>query len=219
MKTLSKAVAIASLVSAGVMTSSLANAEVEYSAEAATSYLYRGQDQGASGLISGAIDYSHDSGIYAGLWAAGAGATPEYDLYAGFAMEAGDLSVDVGAVTYVYPGSVEDDGVTEGDVAPLDGVEAYVNVGFMGASLSYNMGLESLEDSTYIALGYEIENISITYGMSDDDAGTKYSHVDLGVALSDDFSLTLSQSMDDSDAGNEVNEDMQAVLTFTIPVK
>jgi len=219
MKTLSKAVAIASLVSAGVMTSSLANAEVEYSAEAATSYLYRGQDQGASGLISGAIDYSHDSGIYAGLWAAGAGATPEYDLYAGFAMDAGDLSVDVGAVTYVYPGSVEDDGVTEGDVAPLDGVEAYVNVGFMGASLSYNMGLESLEDSTYIALGYEIENISITYGMSDDDAGTKYSHVDLGVALSDDFSLTLSQSMDDSDAGNEVNEDMQAVLTFTIPVK
>jgi len=219
MKTLSKAVAIASLVSAGVMTASLANAEVEYSAEAATSYLYRGQDQGASGLISGAIDYSHDSGIYAGLWAAGAGATPEYDLYAGFAMDAGDLSVDVGAVTYVYPGSVEDDGVTEGDVAPLDGVEAYVNVGFMGASLSYNMGLESLEDSTYIALGYEIENISITYGMSDDDAGTKYSHVDLGVALSDDFSLTLSQSMDDSDAGNEVNEDMQAVLTFTIPVK
>jgi len=219
MKTLSKAVAIASLVSAGVMTSSLANAEVEYSAEAATSYLYRGQDQGASGLISGAIDYSHDSGIYAGLWAAGAGATPEYDLYAGFAMDAGDLSVDVGAVTYVYPGSVEDDGVTEGDVAPLDGVEAYVNVGFMGASLSYNMGLESLEDSTYIALGYEIENISITYGMSDDDAGTKYSHVDLGIALSDDFSLTLSQSMDDSDAGNEVNEDMQAVLTFTIPVK
>jgi len=219
MKTLSKAVAIASLVSAGVMTASLANAEVEYSAEAATSYLYRGQDQGASGLISGAIDYSHDSGIYAGLWAAGAGATPEYDLYAGFAMDAGDLSVDVGAVTYVYPGSVEDDGVTEGDVAPLDGVEAYVNVGFMGASLSYNMGLESLEDSTYIALGYEIENISITYGMSDDDAGTKYSHVDLGIALSDDFSLTLSQSMDDSDAGNEVNEDMQAVLTFTIPVK
>jgi len=219
MKTLSKAIAIASLVSAGVMTASLANAEVEYSAEAATSYLYRGQDQGASGLISGAIDYSHDSGIYAGLWAAGAGATPEYDLYAGFAMDAGDLSVDVGAVTYVYPGSVEDDGVTEGDVAPLDGVEAYVNVGFMGASLSYNMGLESLEDSTYIALGYEIENISITYGMSDDDAGTKYSHVDLGVALSDDFSLTLSQSMDDSDAGNEVNEDMQAVLTFTIPVK
>ena len=219
MKTLSKAVAIASLVSAGVMTASFANAEVEYSAEAATSYLYRGQDQGASGLISGAIDYSHDSGIYAGLWAAGAGATPEYDLYAGFAMDAGDISVDVGAVTYVYPGSVQDDGVTEGDVAPLDGVEAYINVGFMGASLSYNMGLESLEDSTYIALGYEIENISITYGMSDDDAGTKYSHVDLGVALSDDFSLTLSQSMDDSDAGNEVNEDMQAVLTFTIPVK
>lgn len=217
MKTLAKAVAVASLVSASALTAQVANAEVEYSAEAATSYLYRGQDQGASGLISGAIDFSHDSGAYAGLWAAGAGATPEYDLYAGFALEAGDVSVDVGAVTYVYPGSGE-------DVAPLDGVEAYVNVGFMGASLSYNMGLESLEDSTYIALGYEMGDYSVTYGMSDDDAGTEYSHIDLGVALSEEFSLTISQSMDDSSAavvaaGDEANEDTQVVLTFALPIK
>lgn len=219
MKTLSKAVAIASLVSASALTAQVANAEIEYSAEAATSYLYRGQDQGASGLISGAVDFSHDSGAYAGLWAAGAGATPEYDLYAGFALDAGDVSVDVGAVTYVYPGSGE-------DVAPLDGVEAYVNVGFMGASLSYNMGLESLEDSTYLALGYEVDMFSITYGMSDDGFGKEYSHVDLGIALSDDFSLTVSQSMDDSTAAaianadqGAANEDTQVVLTFALPIK
>jgi uncharacterized protein (TIGR02001 family) len=220
MKTLSKAIAIASLVSAGALTAQVANAEVEYSAEAATSYLYRGQDQGASGLISGAIDYSHDSGVYAGLWAAGAGATPEYDLYAGFAMDAGDVSIDIGAITYVYPGSIEIDG----DVAPFDGMEAYINVGFKGASLSYNMGLESLEDSTYIALGYEMDALSITYGMSDDDAGTEYSHVDLSVALSEEFSLTISQAMDDSSAavvaaGDSANEDTQVVLTFALPIK
>ena len=197
MKTLSKAVALASLVSASALTAQVANAEVEYSAEAATSYLYRGQDQGASGLISGAVDFSHDSGAYAGLWAAGAGGTPEYDLYAGFALETGDISVDVGAVTYVYPGFVNDDG-SEGDVAPLDGIEAYVNVGFQGASLSYNIGLESLEDSSYLSLGYEMDAYSVTYGMSDDGFGAEYSHIDFGVALSDDFSLTISQSMDDS---------------------
>jgi uncharacterized protein (TIGR02001 family) len=227
MKTLSKAIAIASLVTAGALTSQAANAEVEYSAEAATSYLYRGQDQGASGLISGAIDFSHDSGAYAGLWAAGAGATPEYDLYAGFAMDAGDVSIDIGAVTYVYPGVTEDDGFgneVEGDVAPFDGMEAYINVGFKGASLSYNMGLESLEDSTYIALGYEMDALSITYGMSDDDAGNEYSHVDLGVALSEEFSLTISQAMDDSSAavvaaGDSANEDTQVVLTFALPIK
>jgi len=211
MKTLSKAVAIASLLSAGIMSAQVANAETEYSAELATSYLFRGQDQGASGLISAAADYSHDSGAYAGLWVAGAGATPEYDLYAGFALDAGDVSVDVGAVTYVYPGTA--------DGAALDGIEAYVNVGFMGASVSYNMGLESLEDSTYIALGYEVSGVALTYGLSDDDAGTKYSHIDLGYGLTEDLSITVSKVMDDSDAGNAVNEDMQVVLTFGIPLK
>jgi len=218
MKSLSKAVAVASLLSAGIMSAQVANAEVEYSAELSTSYLYRGQDQGASGLVSAAADYSHDSGAYAGVWAAGAGGTPEYDLYAGFALDAGDVSVDVGAVTYVYPGSTNDDG-SEGDVAAFDGVEAYVNVGFMGASVSYNMGLESLEDSTYIALGYEVAGVALTYGLSDDDAGTKYSHIDLGYGLTEDLSVTVSKSMDDSDAGNEVNEDMQVVFTFGIPLK
>jgi uncharacterized protein (TIGR02001 family) len=216
MKTLSKAVALASLVSASALTAQVANAEVEYSAEAATSYLYRGQDQGASGLISGAVDFSHDSGAYAGLWAAGAGGTPEYDLYAGFALETGDVSVDVGAVTYVYPGDT--------DGAPLDGIEAYVNVGFQGASLSYNIGLESLEDSSYLSLGYEMDAYSVTYGMSDDGFGAEYSHIDFGVVLSDDVSLTISQSMDDSSAavvaaGDAAVEDTQVVLTFALPIK
>ncbi len=216
MKTLSKAVAVASLLSAGIMSAQVANAEVEYSAELATSYLFRGQDQGASGLVSAAADYSHDSGAYAGVWAAGAGGTPEYDLYAGFALDAGDVSVDVGAVTYVYPGD------TDGEA--LDGIETYVNVGFMGASVSYNMGLESLEDSTYIALGYEVAGVSITYGISDDDAGKEYSHLDLGYGLTEDLSVTVSKTMDDSSAavlagGTSANEDLQVVFTFGIPLK
>jgi len=213
MKTLSKAVAIASLLSAGIMSAQVANAEVEYSAQLDSSYLYRGQNiNGSDALFSGAADYSHESGAYAGLWVAN---SPEYDLYAGFAMDAGDVSVDVGAITYVYPNTDDGAGDPE-DTAPLDGVEAYLNVGFMGASLSYNVGLESLEDTTYIALGYEVAGVALTYGMVDGDTAGEYAHIDASFSLTDELSLTLSQAIDDT-AG--VQEDIQVVATYTLAIK
>ena len=50
MKTLSKAVAIASLLSAGVMGAQVANAEVSASASIANTYLWRGQDLGGAAI-------------------------------------------------------------------------------------------------------------------------------------------------------------------------
>ena len=209
MKTLSKAVAIASLVSASALTAQVANAEVEYSAQIDSTYLYRGENIGGNAaLFSGAIDYSHDSGFYAGTWIAN---SPEYDLYAGFAMDAGDVSVDVGAITYVYPSTGAGN-----DTAPLDGVEVYLNVGFMGASVSYNHGLESLEDTSYIALGYELEAVSLTYGMVDADANGEYAHLDIGLSLNEELSLTLSTAMDDTYG---IEEDTQVVLSYALPIK
>jgi len=216
MKSLSKAVAVASLLSAGIMSAQVANAETEYSAQIDSTYLYRGENiGGGAALFSGGADYSHESGAYAGLWVAN---TPEYDLYAGFAMDAGDVSIDVGAITYVYPGDT--------DAAPLDGVEAYLNVGFMGASLSYNVGLESLEDSSYIALGYEVAGVSLTYGIVDDGFGKEFSHIDASYGLTDELSITVSQAMDDSDVAKTTAngtapavEDMQIVVSYTLPIK
>ncbi len=220
MKTLSKAVAMASLLSAGVMGAQVANAEVELSAQLDSMYLFRGQDQGTGGLISASIDYSHDSGLYAGTWIASA---PEYDAYVGFAMEAGDIELDLGITSYAYPnaGSGADSATGLGEE-----VEVYLNAGFMGASFHYSHGLEVLEDTSYIALGYEMDNISVTYGMYDaeDVDGATYSHVDLSYGLSDELTLTVSKSMDDSSdaaiaADEAAVEDLQVLVTYVLPIK
>jgi uncharacterized protein (TIGR02001 family) len=216
MKTLSKAVAIASLISAGALNTSFAHAEVEVSAQLDSMYLFRGQDQGTGGLISASIDYAHDSGLYVGTWVASA---PEYDVYLGFGMEAGDVELDLGITSYAYPNA--GDGV--GSATGLgEEVEAYLNVGFMGASLHYSHGLELLEDSKYIALGYEVAGVGLTYGMNDDGAGQEYSHIDVNYGLSDELSITISKTMDDSaataDEGPAV-EDLQVLVSYTLPIK
>jgi uncharacterized protein (TIGR02001 family) len=76
-------------------------------------YIFRGQSQtwGRPALQAG-IEADHRSGFYAGLalsnvsdhWLAGA--TSEVDLYAGFRGKLSDeVSFDIGAVEYVYPGA------------------------------------------------------------------------------------------------------------------
>jgi len=206
MKTLSKAVALASLVSASALTAQAANAEVEYSAQIDSMYLYRGQDNGTGGLISASIDYSHDSGLYAGAWVASA---PEYDLYVGYYMEAGDVEVDVSLASYAYSDAGDD------TAALGEEIEAILSLSYMGANFTYFHGLEALEDNSYITLGYEVAGIDLTYGMADSD-GAEYSHIDASYGLSEELSLTVSQTMDDN-AG--AVEDLQVLVSYTLPIK
>ena len=149
MKTLSKAVAMASLLSAGVMGAQVANAEVEYSAGLATTYLWRGTDLGGA-AFSAAADYGHESGAYAGIWASSGDLAlgNEYDLYVGFAKEFGDFSFDIQAVTYVYNAKTDEN---DNDVtgSPGEASDAIISLGFMDASVSYYQSLQD-EDSSYI---------------------------------------------------------------------
>jgi uncharacterized protein (TIGR02001 family) len=82
-----------------------------------TEYLYRGiaQTRGKPAL-QGGFDYSHASGLYAGVWGsniswisdgvAGASASLEVDIYGGYkGTIAGDFGYDVGVLTYNYPGT------------------------------------------------------------------------------------------------------------------
>lgn len=80
-----------------------------------TDYMYRGTSQTANlPSISGGLDVSHESGLYAGAWASnidGSGAvfttsTMELDVYGGYTSEIGSTGIgyDVGLLYYVYPG-------------------------------------------------------------------------------------------------------------------
>ncbi len=85
--------------------------------------IYRENDNTA---IQGGVDYTHESGFYAGWWAsnlgysydAATGTTDpggngfENDFYAGFAGTAGGLSYKLGLIQYVYI-NVDDSNLTE----------------------------------------------------------------------------------------------------------
>lgn len=228
MKTLTKAVAIASLVSASALTAQVANAEMSYSAGIATTYLWRGTDLGGA-AFSASADYSHDSGLYAGLWASSGDLAlgNEYDVYVGFAKEFGDFSVDVQAVTYVYSSAIEEsatadlttgevtrEGVDGGAGSPGEVSDAIVSLGFKDASFSYYQSLQD-EDVSYMVLGYSVAGVDLSYGMSDSD-GAEYSHFDIGYGLTDELAITVSKPIDDN-AG--VDEDTIVVMSYTLPIE
>ncbi len=109
-------------------------------------YLFRGISQTKGGAaLQGGIDYSHSSGLYAGVWAStitwvkqylGKGST-EIDLYGGYknTFAGGDWNYDVGLIAYNYPGK----GSATGEV------------GFAGFGPLYNPNTTEV----YGALGYK----------------------------------------------------------------
>lgn len=80
----------------------------------ASEYIFRGVSlTDEDPAIQGAIDWSHDSGVYLGAWASNIeldSGTIEIDYYGGYAGDLGDsgFSYDVGFVYYTYPGDEND---------------------------------------------------------------------------------------------------------------
>ncbi|MGJ7526253.1 TorF family putative porin [Variovorax sp. GB1P17] len=87
-----------------------------------TNYKFRGQDQDMLGrndyaktkgfkpAIQGGFDYAFgDSGFYVGNWNSSVnwlkGNSIESDIYGGYKFKAGPVDMDVGALTYIYPGN------------------------------------------------------------------------------------------------------------------
>lgn len=110
-------------------------------------YVFRGLTQtNEKPALQGGFDVSHESGLYAGVWASNiswisdanpaASASMEADLYAGFRFPVADwLSGDVGILHYAYPGSFPD-GFTDADTDEL-----YVGLDAKWIALKYSYSL------------------------------------------------------------------------------
>jgi len=149
MKSLSKAVAVASLLSAGIMSAQVANAEVSFNAALVSDYVWRGFTQTDNGVaVQGGADYSHESGAYAGVWASNVDYDDddsiEYDLYAGYAMEVGELEIDLGYISY----NLDDSG--EG------AVEVYGSVAKDAFSGMLSIDIEN-DNNMYLEGGYSMD--------------------------------------------------------------
>jgi uncharacterized protein (TIGR02001 family) len=120
-----------------------------------TDYIWRGIAQTSHNpAVQGGIDYSHTSGLYAGVWgsnvswisdsgaiAAGTGnATMELDTYFGFKNSfAGDFTYDVGFIRYNYLGNYTAN--VAGGFAKADTDEIYGAIGYKWFTAKYSYGL------------------------------------------------------------------------------
>ena len=142
-------------------------------------YRFRGlQQTDGDPAFQGGFDLAHSSGLYVGTWgsnvsswAAGPGTSTklEIDLYGGYKTTVGDVGLDIGAISYMYPGSS-----TGGDSSGADWnantQEAYVG-------LSY--GPVSFKTSYVLSKSY----FASTGNEGGDASGTMY------------YDLTLSQEV------------------------
>lgn len=103
----------------------------EFSANVAmtTDYVFRGISQTDDlPAIQGGFDWAHDSGFYVGTWASnvnfgdGDQTSQEIDVYAGYSMEEGPVSFDIGVIYYGYPG--------QSNGSNYDFVEVYLGSGY-----------------------------------------------------------------------------------------
>ena len=147
MKTLSKAVAVASLLSAGIMSAQVANADVSYNAAVVSDYVFRGVSFSDNGFaLQGGADYSDASGVYAGAWLSTIDAPEdeiEYDYYFGFAKEVSGLAFDAGYIAY------------NGDDAGLTNAELYATVAKDAASGGLYIDIEN-DNNVYLEGGYSM---------------------------------------------------------------
>ena len=177
----------------GLMISGAANAALEANIGATSNYLWRGVTQSSDdGAISGGLDYSHDSGLYAGTWVSSLGGTgSEVDYYAGFSGETESLGYDLGYIYYQYD-----------DASLADFAEVYGSVTMSGvtagiASEVYTQGGTDL-DQTYYSLSSDFEltdgfGLTATAGRYNRDGSDDYTHLTLDVTK-DDFTFSFSKA-------------------------
>lgn len=122
---------------------------ITYNVGVVSDYLFRGVSQTRGGAaIQGGVDYSHSSGLYAGVFASnvtwvkdwlGKGSV-EIDLYGGYknTFAGGDWNYDLGVITYQYPG--------HGNAQPTflanpNTTEVYGSLGYKWISVKYSQAI------------------------------------------------------------------------------
>lgn len=219
--------AIASTVLALSALAPVANAEVSASVGIASTYLFRGVDLGTgTPAVSGDLFYSN-SGFYTGVWASSGdtAAGTEYDLYAGYSIEAGDFSIDASVWSYNYP-----TGPSETDFTDVSDFILALGYGPISFSWAEPIGDDnSSGDYRYLTLGASVGKFSLTAGMHLDDengsggaapcdAGDAETcdpiHINLDYAFNDNLTFTLSQFVIDEVA----DDDLKVVVSYSLPL-
>jgi len=190
-----------------------AHAEVAASVGVANMYYWRGYDLGGGAALSADVNYSA-AGFTVGAWTSSGDEAwgTEYDLYAGYAIDLGPVSLGAGYISYNY---------ADMDVGPGDFAEVYASAGVGPFKVTYYDNVANAEeigvgydDYNYVTAELNFEKFGIKYGLHEDDA----SHLDLTYKYNDKLSFTLGQMIDDADGG-DVESDAKFVVSLSLPIE
>ena len=189
MKTLTKLFSVAAIAAGALGTPALASADVSYNLGYVSEYYYRGVYQKNSSASAG-IDYE-EGGFYAGAWTADIGDGLEYDVYGGYGMDIGEVTVGLGFTGYYYTDDWDE-----------TYEEVNLSVGYGPVAITYSIGEYDDQFNEALPAGQDYDFLQIdielgagfygTYGTWGDDAdgdyfelgyGTTVSEIDLGVAI------------------------------------
>jgi uncharacterized protein (TIGR02001 family) len=209
-----------------------AQAEITGNVGVFSDYNWRGISQTSQDpAIQGGVDYAHDSGFYAGVWASnvdfgpGSDANIETDLYLGFG--GGEtVTWDVGGIYYLYP-----------EESDFNFWEIYAGLGWnwLSTKLSWTNDFANLDESAFYLeanAGYELPaNFGLTahVGYSDGDGveasygqdnyfdwaiGVTYTlgHFDLGLKYADGSDL---ETLDGTLPDDLLNSEGVAIFSIT----
>ena len=199
-------------VSAGCLFAGSAMAELTGNIGVTNNYIWRGVTQSDDeSAVSGGIDYSHKSGIYAGTWFSNmSNGSYEHDLYAGFAGKSGQIGYDAGLIMYMYP--VDNN---------VDFTEIYASLDIK----NFNFGLAFTIDSDaggadsdfYMSASGKFEvkkdlTLDVLFGnyQFDSPANEDYLHMRVGLSKND-----ISFAFDKNDRSGADEDDMRLTVSWT----
>lgn len=206
-----------------------AEAEITGTVTAVSDYDFRGITQSAQDpALQGSIDYAHESGLYAGIWASnvdfGDDADIEIDYYGGFS-GGEEVTYDVGFVWYSYPS-------TE---AQYDYGEVYGELGYkwIAGKIWYSPDYVSAGDSAFYYEANGTFELPANFGLTahvgysdgdywDDDSymdwavGVSYTlgHFDLGLKWIDGSDLEIADGTPDDVLSSEARAVLSISTTF-----
>lgn len=195
---------ILAIASIALLNTTSAYAETTANIGASSNYLFRGVTQTNNATaVSGGIDYTDKSGIYAGTWISnvdfGDATSYEADFYFGFAGQSGVLNYDVGYIYYAYPDA--DSSINFGELyGELTWKWLSTKISYMSNSQS---DFTTQDDMLYLELNasFNVLNnteLALHFGQTSGDTATELfgeDYIDYGISLSKDgFTLGLSNT-------------------------
>ena len=217
---------IAAAVAGAAFVPTMAVAGVSATAGVSNMYLWRGQNIGGGApVVSGSLDYGHESGLLAGIWGSSAGPGQETDVYVGYAYSSDAFGFKVVAYEYFYPYATD-----------LDLQEVLLNFSASGFFVDFLIGVGTIEgapaatppvastevdnENNYFDVGYTMDKVTVKFGMADNNApDTNYSHLDATYAFNKNIAFTLSGIVDaDPLAPIGATKDPLFAINYTLPI-